>query len=741
MASLDNVSIAAAARPVAMRMRPDLLVRPQQVGRRRYWVVKDPVALKYFHLRDEEHAILEMLDGRTSLAEIKRRFERAFAPLQVSVERIQAFLARLHGSGLLLAETPGQGEQYLLRRSRRRRAELMQSLAGLLAIRFRSFDPEPLLRWLYPKCRWAYGPLFLAGCLLLALAAVTLVTAEFDVLRSRLPDFHAFFSARNAAWLAVTLATAKILHELGHALTCKHFGGECHEMGIMLLVFTPCLYCNVSDSWMLSSRWQRIAITAAGMVVEIVLASVCTFLWWFSQPGLLNTLCLNMMVVCSVSTILFNGNPLLRFDGYFILSDLVEVPNLSQQSKVLVRRTLGRSLLAVEYRDDRAVPEGRRGMLAVYGVASTLYRWTVVAAILWFCYQLAKPYGLEPLAEVLAVVVIVGLVAAPLCSAVRFLRHPTFRRRARRARTALTCGVLAALVVAICLIPLPFRVTAPVMLEPQDAHRVYVSVPGTLVESARAQSAVTPGQTLARLVSLDLRMQVEKLTGQCKRQRLHVRNLEFRLSQDASVGPQIPAAKEALADLEGRQRELQRDAQRLTLTAPTAGTVLPPPRLDPRPYTPGQLQPWWGSPLDERNLACHLQTGTLFCLIGDPSRLHAIAVIDQSDLPFVQKGQRVRIQLDELPATVLGGRVEEIARTDLKIVPRELAVGGDLPVRPGQEGLMRPMETSYHARVSLDDHPDHLLVGACGRARILVDSQSLGRRLYRYLRRTFNFGL
>ena len=126
-------------------------------------------------------------------------------------------------------------------------------------------------------------------------------------------------------------------------------------------------------------------------------------------------------------------------------------------------------------------------------------------------------------------------------------------------------------------------------------------------------------------------------------------------------------------------------------------------------------------------------------LIGDPARLEAVLVIDQSDLPLVRKGQRVRIRLEELPGTTLWGTVTEIARTDLKVVPRELAAGQQLPVRVGQQGLPRPLETSYQARVSLDDHADRLLIGARGRAKILADPQPLGRRLYRYLRRTFTF--
>ena len=135
------------------------------------------------------------------------------------------------------------------------------------------------------------------------------MVVQLDVFYSKLPGFYQFFTPSNALLLAATLGVAKVFHEFGHGLTCKHFKGECHEMGVMILVLTPCLYCNVSDSWMLPSKWQRAAIGAAGMFVEVVLASICTFVWWFTEPGLLNNLCLNIMFIASVTTLDLQREP------------------------------------------------------------------------------------------------------------------------------------------------------------------------------------------------------------------------------------------------------------------------------------------------------------------------------------------------------------------------------------------------------------------------------------------------
>ena len=332
MPTLADSIVASSSRKMAIRVRPDLQSRRQRYQGRVYWVVKDPVGLQYFRFEEEEFAILQMLDGQSSLEDIAEQFEAEFPPQTIRVEELQNFIGMLHRSGLVLSDAAGQGVELKKRHEERRRKELIGSVSNILSIRFKGFDPERILNALYPWVRWFFMPIATCLSLLLVLSALMLVIVQFDVFQSKLPSFQSFFAAQNWLLIAAVLGVTKMIHEFGHGLSCKHFGGECHEMGIMFLVLTPCLYCNVSDSWMLPNRWHRAAIGAAGMYIEVVLASLATFLWWFSEPGLLNYTCLNIMFVSSVSTILFNANPLLRYDGYYILSDIMEVPNLRQKA-------------------------------------------------------------------------------------------------------------------------------------------------------------------------------------------------------------------------------------------------------------------------------------------------------------------------------------------------------------------------------------------------------------------------
>ncbi len=461
--------------------------------------------LHYFRFQEEEYAILQMLDGETSLDEIKERFEAEFPPQKITLEELQQFLGMLHRSGLILAGVQGQGEQLLKRRRERRRKEMLGALANILCIRFKGIDPERLL-----ELALSQGPLVLharrrwrcACCWCLSALLAGRWCSSTSSARS-CPSSTSSSARPTRFWLAMTLGVTKVLHEFGHGLSCKHFGGECHEMGVMILVLTPCLYCNVSDSWMLPNKWHRAAIGAAGMYVEVVLASICTFLWWFSEPGLLNHLCLNVMFVCSVSTIVFNANPLLRYDGYYILADLMEIPNLRQKATTILNRKMGEWCLGLEPPEDPFLPERNQIFFALYSVAAAIYRWVVVFSILWFLYQIFKPYRLEVIGQVILVASLWGLLVQPLYQLGKFFYVPGRLDKVKKPRMYASVGRAAVLIIAFLLfVPLPYSVMSTAEVQARDAESVYVDVPGMLATiRVRPGDRVDKGDVLAELVS------------------------------------------------------------------------------------------------------------------------------------------------------------------------------------------------------------------------------------------------
>lgn len=728
--------LSSASRPLRLRRRRDVRAHPLQFGDRRYWGLKDPVSLKYYQLRDEEYRIFQLLEGPVSLEDIRRQFEQEFAPKRLSLPQLQSFLGMLHGEGLLITDARGQAEELLERHRKKSRRELWGKFANPLAIRFRGVDPERFLSWLHPRMQWLLSPVCVVLSFLLLVSALLLVAVNYQAFTKGLPDFETFFGWRNAVLLVIVFGITKILHELGHAISCRHFGGECHELGVMFLVFTPCLYVNVSDAWMLPVKWHRIAISGAGMYVEMILASIATFLWWFSEPGLLNALCLNIMVVCSVTTVLFNGNPLLRYDGYYMLADLVEVPNLRQQAMGLIKQVSGRFFLGTDLENERVLPSRHRLALMGYAIAAGIYRFVVLATILWFVHEVLKPYRLEILAQMLAVVSVGGLVIGPSIRLIKFLRDPLRTQDVKWSRLFVRGGLALCLLVGVMLIPFPHSVKTAAVLQPLDATRIYIAVDGTLEHAIAPGTSVKPGDELGRLHNLDLQKDVQETLGKISVQEKKLENLRNLQRTDPAAKAQIPTEEQTLLDLKSQLKERNENLRRLTIKTPVAGTVLPP-TSQPQNTSEGELSEWSGSPLEERNRNCFLKTGTLFCLIGDAEKLEAVLVIDQGDVQFVRKGQRVRLKLKERPGEILRGTIKDVAQIDLKVTPRELIQHEDLPTRMNEQGRPELVSTAYQARVALDSHETSLLTGTTGSAKIETAPQSLASRLSRYLNRTF----
>ena len=744
MATLADSLVSSSSRKLPIRMRPDLRARQHRYQGRVYWVVKDPVGLQYFRFEEEEFAILQMLDGASSLDEVAEQFERDFPPQTIRIEELQQFIGMLHKSSLVITDAVGQGTQLKKRRDERVSKQRWATLANILSVRFKGIDPERILNFLLRYTDWFFSVPTMICCLILALSALTLVVVQFDVFRARLPDFHTFFDAQNWLWLGITLAVTKGLHEFGHGLSCKHFGGECHEMGVMMLVLTPCPYCNVSDSWMLPNRWHRAAIGAAGMYVELVLASISTFIWWFTEPGPLNYFCLNVMFLSSVSTVLFNANPLLRYDGYYILSDILEIPNLRQKASTILNRKLGAWCLGLEELEDPFLPKRHQGLFAFYTVASAIYRWVVTLSILYFLNKVFEPYGLKILGQLIALGAVYGLVVQPLVRLYKFFKIPGRLGKVVRWRMYTTIAVLAAAVAGVMFIPLPSHVYCGLEVQARNAAPVYVEQPGILERVyVEPGDRVKEGQPLAELSDLALEVQIADRAGQRDAYQAQLASLRSLSYEQGDTAAEIAEAQEGLKAAEEQLTESLRDRAKLRLVAPKSGTVLPP-TLVPKQPDDGQLPTWSGSPLKPENLGATLMTGTKLCEIGDPRWLEARLVIDQGDVELIVPGQKVEIMLHQSADYVYVSQIEKVAKKDLKSSPVHLSSlhGGELPTKMDEGGVARPMGKVFEMLVPLPEDEHGLLrIGLVGRAKITTAPRTLGSRLYRYLSRTFNFEL
>jgi putative peptide zinc metalloprotease protein len=344
----------------------------------------------------------------------------------------------------------------------------------------------------------------------------------------------------------------KALHELGHACVVKRFGGEVHTFGIMLLMGLPLPYVDATGSWSFRDRRARALVGAAGIIVELVLAAFGAMIWAVTGPGLINSLAFNVMVIGSISSLLFNGNPLLRFDAYYVLSDLVDIPNLYQRSGQQWKYLADRYLLGTTRAESPARDRGERVWLVGYGAASFSYRVLIFATIL---LVLADVW--LPLAVAFTLTLAVMAVAMPGVKLWKHLRGPATLRNRRRAVgvTGLFFGMLCAL---LAWVPFPDSIRAPGVVESVEFTQVVAGVAGRL-EAIEAQHgrSVTEGQVLARLRNPELDWEIEAAAAALiEAEVLRNQALLSAPADVAALNQRIDAAADRVRDLQARRADL-----------------------------------------------------------------------------------------------------------------------------------------------------------------------------------------
>ena len=718
--------------PVRLRWRGDLVSQCRWSDGRRRWIVHDPLARRYFMFHQEEYFLATRLDGERGLGAIGQEFSREFPLLRFDARRCQLFYARLHRDGLVLSDAAGQALVWTGRQRKTQRGRWLSAPGSVLACRLPGWNPDSFLDVVYPWVRWMLSPLGLVAGLGLMLAALLLVLVNWTELPARTPSMEALFAPRHLGLLAVILAFTKVGHELGHALTCKHFGGRCAEMGVMFLMFTPCLYCDVGDAWLIPGRWRRAAVAAAGIYVELILASLAAFLWWYSRSPWWQNLFFLVMTVCGVSTLVFNANPLLRYDGYFILADFLDLPNLWQRARAAVL-LLGKRVLLSRVEPSEA-PEEHPWLMTSYGLLSTAYRWFVFAACLLFILSVTRKWQLSVLGEMVCVTSGLGMMVPGLRGVYSFFSYPNWQRSLTWGRLGWLGFLAGGLGLLVAYLPLPYRVAAVTLVEVNHAQPVYVTVPGTVLAAAAPGSHVERGALIVRLENLELEREISRWRGELGIQRARVAALEAQRGEESAAGSRLPAAREMLAGIEQVLEQRERDRQRLEVLAPQAGMVLPAPDLAAPPADPTQLPKWSGNPLERQNLGAQLENGTLVAWIAPRLEWEATVYVTESEVELLREGQTATVMLRAWPGSRLQGRVAEISPMDLKRVPEEMLAEAQIPYQLDASGRPRPLETCYQVRVALQESELKLVNRLRGEARIEVPPQSLGVRLWRWAR-------
>jgi putative peptide zinc metalloprotease protein len=510
-------------------------------------------------------------------------------------------------------------------------------------------------------------------------------------------------------WLAYPLV--KSVHELGHGFAAKNWGGEVHEIGVMLLVLMPVPYVEASSATAFREKHKRMVVGAIGIMVELFLAALAMILWVNMEPGIARALAFNVMLIGGVSTLFFNGNPLLRFDGYYVLSDLIEVPNLATRSKQYLGFLVQRHVFDVRDVEPPSAGPGERRWLLFYGIASFLYRMFIMFAIILFIAGRFFIIGV-----LLAVWAVATQIVWPLLKNIGFLLNSP-RLNRRRARAVFSTGALVLLLsLFLGLVPVPSWTRAEGVVWLPEQSRVRAQADGIVVRLlAEPNTPVAAGDPLIELDDPALRHQVRLL--EARRRELEARLVEAQIRDRPSA--QVVREEMAVIDADLARARERLDA--LIVRSQVSGQLVVPSAAD----LPGRF----------------LRRGELVAYVTGAGRTDVRAVVPQNDIGLVRnRTEHVNLRLADWQAQELPSRIIRQVPAATERLPSAAlgtAGGGAVPLDPSDGSSTKALEPVFVVDLALSPTPAADYLGRRVEVRFDHGAEPLAVQWYRSLRQMF----
>jgi putative peptide zinc metalloprotease protein len=582
-------------------------------------------------------------------------------------------------------------------------------LLNPLSVRLPLFDPDALLERAIPFARWIFTPTGFCFWLLAMAGAMLLAAVHWRELASS--DLAGILEPHNLLLLALAYPVVKTAHELGHGLAAKAWGGAVHEIGLMFLVFVPVPYVDASSTSSFRSKYRRMVVGAAGIMVELFLAAVALLVWLHVEPGVVRSLAFNVMMIGGVSTVFFNGNPLLRFDGYYVLADWIEIPNLSARSTEQLTQLFKTYVLGLPERRARHDTDGERPWLIVYGICAFVYRLFIGLAIALF---VASRFF------VLGVVIAIGSVArqtvVPLVrGAARLHRDPRVPEQRGRVIAAVA-GLAASLVLGLFVLPVPvWTSTQGVVWLPEQAQ-VRAGADGFVLKVLKAPgAAIERGEPLIETLDPENAARLRVLEAQVRELRAHLQTVQLEDQVEAEIAEEELAARQAEL---ARVRAL---ADAAVIRSPAAGRFVLPHARD----LPGHF----------------VSRGEVLGYVANHEQPIVRAVVSQADVTFVRgRIESVAVRLADRIGEVVPATVRrEVPQASERLPSMALGAmgGGPFAVDTRDPDGMTAAEKLFQLDLAL---PADARIGGIGeRAYVRFEhgNEPLANRGFRALRRLF----
>jgi len=702
----DNWYRVAALRP---RLRDHARVSRQRFRGKAWYIVHDPLTNRSHRFSPTAWWLASQLDGKCPVDAAWQRAIQALGDEAPSQDEVIHLLSQLHGADLLISEASPESDELLERRGRQSRSKWISGLLNPMSVRIPFWDPDAFLTRTMPWAAPMFSRVGLVVWLLIAVPALLLAAQHASELSANLSD--RLLSAGNLFGLALVFPVVKALHELGHAYAVKAHGGEVHEAGIMLLVFAPAPYVDASASSAFRSKWYRAFVASAGMMTELLLAALALVLWLAVEPGLTRTIAFNVMVIAGISTLVFNGNPLLRYDGYYILCDLIEIPNLAQRANQYYGWLVRRYAFADRDAPPPHASRNENRWFLFYAPAAFVYRAFVSLSIALF---IANEYFF--VGVLLALWSVAGLIVMPAFKSLRFLLwSPALARQRPRALVVSLC-VLAGLLAFALFVPVPSSSLAQGVLWVPEGAEVHAAGTG-FVQSAPVQTmaAVSPRQ---RLLKLDDPVLVAKYLEQ----QAKVAEFEVQLALDqADNRARAFQSREALARETAVLADLEQRVSELATLAQSEGRFI--------------------RSQSEELSGRFVKRGELLGYVLGTAPRTVRVVVPQDEIGMVRgRLKAVEVKLaDRLQERFPGRIVRAIPQGNERLPSKALTVegGGDFVLDPRDPAGLQTLDKVFQLDIELASAPPDARIGTRAFVRFAFEPEPLLDQVTRRVRQMF----
>jgi putative peptide zinc metalloprotease protein len=636
------------------RLIPQARINRHMYRGKIWYVVQDQSGGRYHRLSPGAYALVAGMDGTQTVQALwERANEKADSDLVTQNEMVD-LLVQLHAADLLQADATPDSAALFERLKKKRVQSLKQLLLNPMSLKLPLLDPDDFLtRWM-PWVQWCFGLRGLLVWLALVLPALGLAAQHWTELTLNLSD--RVLSSSNLLVMAVVFPIVKILHELGHAFAAKRWGGSVHQMGVMFLVFAPVPYVDASSSSSFASKYQRAVVAAAGMLVELAIAALAMYVWLLSEPGVVRAVAFNVMLIAGVSTLIVNGNPLLRYDAYFILTDLIEMPNLAQRGPKYLTDLWDRRVFGAHDIEPSHESRSERRWLLCYTPLAWCYRTFVTISITLFIGGEFFIFG-----TLLALWGVATLVCVPLWKAYKHVASGASLQRRRVQAVKISLGMIFTILLLAFACPLPLRTRADGVVWLPDQAMLRAGGNGFFQRWLVSQgSMVKRGAPLYLLEDALLLTELEVSQAKVGEAEAKYRAEQFANPVKATV---------TLPQLEQERKVLQRVQERLNKMvgyAETDGTLV----IAQAEDMPGK----------------YFKKGDLMGYVLEPQQLIARVVVQQDDIDLVRtKFRSADVRLAELPSqthTVVRSREVPGGVDELPTAALGLSGGGMIPTSP-----------------------------------------------------------